>query len=437
MKRIVLFLSVSLIFSLGLAAVPAEGLDIQALIDGAGPGGIVRVPAGSYRVNLVLKAGVILEGEGAEVTVLDGGGVGPVIVADGGGVVKGFTITGGIEGVKASTAPIGVFENIITGNLGSGIRCGGGEAAVVNNLIYGNGGPAGIDVARAFVLAVNNSVCGGRIGLLFWKCPTSTAVNNLVAGCQVGLVRDDESEIEFYNNLLSGNLVALQPSDLPGENFRDQTAVAGCRLEEGSPFRESGVTVEGVSEGLTGGIGALLPAAFPLETYLEVMGGLSGTESGEDSLVEYELLGELGLFRVVTSFARPEFTIASSTASARIEDAVAYDRETQEKLVERVVPDAPPAVEVWGWGGVDYPSEADRYVMESVFTEPESYFASADGRLHFVRETNFPRIRVLIPEGCAVDSLAPEGEIDSETGVVSILNPARTVVEINLTLSTL
>ncbi len=433
-KCAILMLAAGIILGAAAASSRAEELNIQALIDGAVPGEAVLVPAGIYRVNLVLKAGVVLEGAGAETTILDGGGVGPVIVAEGGGVVKGFTITNGIEGVKASGGPAGIFENVITGNSGSGVRVGGGSAVIVNNLISGNRG-AGIDSARAFILAVNNTVCGGERGFGFWKCSGSIAANNLVALSRVGLGRDEESAPEFSNNLLVGNEIDFEPFDFPGANFQEPALAAGCSLDEDSPYRAAGVPVEGIPEELTAGIGALLPAVFPLETYLGIMAAAGSRAPGEQTLVEYELLDEPGIFRVSTFFPRPEFKIASSTEATRIEDPIAVDRESGERLIERLVADEPSAVEVWGWGGVDYPREDDRYVLESFFTKPESYFASLAGQLHFIRETNFARIRVLIPEGYRVETLTPEGEIDSETGAVTILNPARDLVEISLTLS--
>ncbi len=436
MKKTGLFvLSFSLLISLGLTPAPAAGLDIQALIDQAQPGEPVRVPAGNYRVNLLLKAGVVLEGAGAELTVLDGGGVGPVIVAEGGGVIKGFTIRNGIEGVKASGAPVGVFENIITANSGSGIRVGAGSALIANNLISANLGPAGIDAARSYILSVNNTVCGGRAGFSFWKCPGSAAVNNLVAGAETGLLRDEESEPEFENNLFSNTAVDYLPPAPEAENFSQTVVLDGCRLAEDSPFRAAGIPVAGVPEELTAGIGALLPASLPLDSYLGIMAGFNGRGTGEETLVEYELLEEIGVFRVATFFPRPEFKIASSTAATRIADPIAFDRESTDRLIERLVPDEPPAVEVWGWGGVDYPRAADRYVLESIFTKPESYFVSPGGVLRFVRETNFARIRVLVPEGYRVETLSPEGEIDEEAGTVTILNPDRNLIEIDLTLS--
>lgn len=436
-KSGLLFLSLSLLIFPVLAT--ASGLDIQTLIDQAQPGEVVQVPAGAYRVNLVLKAGVVLEGAGSELTILDGGGVGPVIVAEDGGVIKGFTITNGIEGVKISGGPAGVFENIITANSGSGVRVGGGSALIVNNLISDNRGVAGIDGARAHILAVNNTLSGGRAGFSFWICPSSTVVNNMVVSSECGLTVTpagaDNSGFEFYNNLLSGTEVDYSQFSPTGENFSEAGVISVFCLEEDSPYRQSGVAVSAVAQELTGGIGALLPTVFPLETYLQGMQEFRGPDSGERSLVEYELLNEPGVFRVSTFFARPEFKIASSTSSTRIEGPAAYDRETLKELIDRMVNEDPPSVEVWGWGGVDYPRGDDRYVLESFFTKPESYYSDPAGNLHFVRETNFARIRVLIPEGYRVESLAPEGEIDLKTGAVSILNPTRDLIEVNLIFS--
>ncbi|MEA1928262.1 MAG: hypothetical protein U9N73_08640, partial [Candidatus Auribacterota bacterium] len=152
MKKASLVFLLALI--IGIIPICGYSLDIQALIDGAAPGDVISIPAGTYRVNLVLKEGVILEGAGADQTVLDGRGKGPVVVGEAGSIIKGFTITNGIEGVKTAGSLMGVFENIITGNVGSGIRSGGGDCVIINNIISGNIGPAGIDTARSYVLAV-------------------------------------------------------------------------------------------------------------------------------------------------------------------------------------------------------------------------------------------------------------------------------------------
>ncbi len=439
MKKRVLFLVVIGI-SVMMGAIQASGqeLDIQKLIDRAAPGDVIPVPAGTYRVNLILKEGVILEGAGGGLSVLDGGGIGPVIVGEAGSVVKGFTITKGIEGVKLSGRLMGVFENIITGNIGSGIRSGGGDCVIINNIISGNLGPAGIDTARSYVLAVNNTICGGQSGLLFWKSTRSKVANNVVGFSEVGATRDEESAPDIFNNIFWGNGEDFLPEPPEGENlFQDPELlmeVGVCRLQEDSPAAILGVPIAGLPEELTAGIG-VSPVSFSLPIYLGIMETAAARALGWKPLVEYELLEEIGSFSVTTSFVHPDFTVGSSTASTSIEEIKAFDRESLDTLIERLVTDEPPSVEVRSWGGINYPREKDRYVMDSVFIKPESYYSDQAGRLHFVRKTSFARIKVAIPEGYAVESLAPEGEIYIEEGVISILNPVQALIEINLVLS--
>ena len=65
--------------------------DLQALVDDAPAGSTVRVPAGSYRVHLVLDKPLELVADGE--VYLDGGGIGSVVTVTGDDVsVRGFTV---------------------------------------------------------------------------------------------------------------------------------------------------------------------------------------------------------------------------------------------------------------------------------------------------------------------------------------------------------
>jgi Periplasmic copper-binding protein (NosD) len=441
MKKVAMsFLFVSY-FALIMGILPVSGysLDIQALIDGAAPGDVISVPAGTYRVNLVLKEGVILEGAGADQTVLNGRGKGPVVVGEAGSIIKGFTITNGIEGVKTAGSLMGVFENIITGNVGSGIRSGGGDCVIINNIISGNIGPAGIDTARSYVLAANNTICGGQSGLLFWKSPRSTITNNVVGFSEVGAARDEESSPEISNNIFWGNDENFLPAAPDGENLYVDplllTESGVCRLTEDSPSAELGIAIDGLPEELTVGVGCRLAVFLPLEIYSSLMEKVRGETLQAKPLVTYELLDTVGSFRVTTSFPQPDFTVTSSSNSTGIEDVEAYDSASLDNLIDELISDDPPAVNVRRWGGVAYPCQPDRYVMDSIFVKPESYFLDEDGNLKFLRQTNFARIRIAIPESYEVTSVIPEVEIDDEIGMISILNPEQSLIDIALTLS--
>ncbi|AKJ01860.1 right-handed parallel beta-helix repeat-containing protein [Archangium gephyra] len=80
--------------------VPAEYATIQAAIDAAKPGEVVRVLPGTYFEHVKLKRGVHLQGSGASVTLLDGQqGALPLVDLSNapGSVVSGFTFQGVTE----------------------------------------------------------------------------------------------------------------------------------------------------------------------------------------------------------------------------------------------------------------------------------------------------------------------------------------------------
>ncbi len=132
---------------------------------------------------------------------------------------------------------------------------------------------------------------------------------------------------------------------------------------------------------------------------------------------------------------RPDFTVTSSSNSTGIEEVEAYDSASQEELINELITDDPPAVKVTSGESLSYPLQPDRYVMDSIFVKPESYFFDGEGNLKFLRQTNFARIRIIIPEGYRVTSLTPAPEEETPPGIISILNPDQSLIEINLTLS--
>src|SRR3954468_16814488 len=77
--------------------VPQDYSTIQAAIDAAPQDATVVVAPGNYRENLLIHRSITLRSDrGARLTVIDGGGVGPVVVAVGTGAelltIDGFTI---------------------------------------------------------------------------------------------------------------------------------------------------------------------------------------------------------------------------------------------------------------------------------------------------------------------------------------------------------
>ncbi len=437
MKKTVASIILTGIFiSAFVTAGPARGMDIQELIDRAAPGEVVGVPAGTYRGNFRLKEGVILEGSGSDETVLDGCLSGPVIDCLGGGVVKGVRIVNGLIGVKAEAGVTGVFDCVFSGNIGAAVRCGGGGCVLINNAVTG---AVGFDLARAYGLIVNNTITAGEIGLKYWRCARSTVVNNIVAGANDAVWGENDSAAGIYSNIFWNNRRLFSGVEVTGDNeyldplcSRDGLGV--YRLGDNSPALDLGTPIAGLPEELTTAVGTLLPREFPLEGYLATMEAVKGLAAAGDPLVTYTLLSDSGYFGVDTRFDRPDFIIVSSSESTPVTEIAAYDSLEEEVLRERYVPDDPPQIEVAGWEGVEYEPEPDRYVMESVFYRPESYYFDREGNLRFLRETTFARIRVIPPEGYRIESFSPEGEVSPEDGSLSILNPTQSRIAINLLL---
>jgi len=129
---------------------------IQDAVNDASTGAVIQVLAGEYLGNITLKSGVVLQGAGAESTIIRGTGTGSVVTSidvDSTAKIDGFTITGGRAESFPDNPRGGGFYNYnssptisnitITGNYasfsGGGIYNGNGSAPTISNtIISGN-----------------------------------------------------------------------------------------------------------------------------------------------------------------------------------------------------------------------------------------------------------------------------------------------------------
>ena len=134
---------------------PGWGVDhfaqIQDGINAAGTDDTVMVAAGTYAENITVNSahnGLTLQGEGAAVTIIDGGGSGTVVHLNNfdGGVLSGFTIRNGSAGdgggINCESSDSTITSNIITGNAadlnGGGVYVDGGSPTIINNVLTDN-----------------------------------------------------------------------------------------------------------------------------------------------------------------------------------------------------------------------------------------------------------------------------------------------------------
>jgi len=124
---------------------------IQDGINAAGAGDTVMVAEGTYYENITLDSGhngLTLQGAGADVTIIDGGGSGSVIDLNDfdGGTINGFTIRNGSAseggGINCDSSDSIITSCVITGNVadlnGGGVYVAGGSPTILNNVLTDN-----------------------------------------------------------------------------------------------------------------------------------------------------------------------------------------------------------------------------------------------------------------------------------------------------------
>lgn len=205
--------------------VPQQFPTIQGAINAAADGDTVIVAPGTYAENLQISRPLTLRSSaGAESTVIDGGGLGPVIVAQGSGAeaitIAGFTITNGVNGftvpggnagaagIHAASVSITIRDNIVRNNegcLGNGIATLAAAATIQHNQVVDNTRRAECDGAD-----------GGGIFLRVDGATPSLVANNLVARHRIG-GRGAGIAVQAMNGVtIRDNLIADNHADAEG-----------------------------------------------------------------------------------------------------------------------------------------------------------------------------------------------------------------------------
>ncbi len=232
----------------GTDAPPADGSvahpygTVQKGITMASSGDTVRVGAGIFRGDIVMKSGVSLLGAGAESTTLMGSGSEVVIYAEelgGGEFVSRFTITGGKGHAGGGIYCVGaddltISENHIIGNAsfndGGGIHSVESTVTITGNLIVNNtaaqmGG--GISAVRGSpwintnIVAANSAGSVGGGGIACADCEPLIAGNELTGNWTTaagssggGILCQQPSDPEILDNTITGNRSAYRGGGL-------------------------------------------------------------------------------------------------------------------------------------------------------------------------------------------------------------------------------
>lgn len=227
-----LLILVSTVFStLSHAAfinVPAEYKAIQPAVNSAKPGDTVLVGPGKYKGNIKLKEAIILQGAGADSTVIEGDGNSSVIEGAKGAVVEGFTITGsgkkgtiGVTmdaGIICNNAPMTIANNRITGN-NSGLNLYYSPSNVINNEISGSA-VYGIYLAYSDSLVSNNVITGSKSHGIYNSYSNPEIINNTIASNFTGIF-SEVSRVVVKNNVITNNTDAgIRWAEFIGSQYR-------------------------------------------------------------------------------------------------------------------------------------------------------------------------------------------------------------------------
>ena len=235
---------------------------IQGAIDAATSGDTVRVGPGHYLEHIVMKDGVKLVGAGADLSVIDAGGSGIVVMCASNALLDGFTITGGNNttifdfgylggGIKCKNiADTTISHNVIKynqipeqGAMGAGLYAGGTRISILDNVFRLNtggyydafaGDVAGGDGGGLYVSGSQGSIARNRImdnlageGGGIFTGVDGTVTDNLIAknevttfggytGGGITVWGGSGPTLQITNNTIADNFNGLLPGNISG-----------------------------------------------------------------------------------------------------------------------------------------------------------------------------------------------------------------------------
>ena len=193
--------------------VPDDFTTIQAAIDAAEAGDVVRVSAGTYVETLRLRPGISVLGAGAGTTVIDSTSDNVVKCADN-TVISGFTISGGNNGVFVPDSTSATVEQCVISENSTGILAIG-ATTISRNMITRN--VIGILVTGPSSVIANNVVVYNRgedaIGIALLETGAQVVNNTVDANELAGIYAIAPEEgplptLDIRNNVVSNNGVA-------------------------------------------------------------------------------------------------------------------------------------------------------------------------------------------------------------------------------------
>jgi parallel beta-helix repeat protein len=195
----------------------ADFTHIQDAIDNASAGDTILVYSGTYYENIILKDGVKVQGEGADVTSIDGNRKGVVVFMANNSTLHGFRVTGGgldwqiaisrcairsADTIYTGRVNVEIAYNIIEDNW-SPLCASGSDLRFHHNIVVNNQGTVELYTFGS-ALIENNIFAGNGGALELWNF-SGSIINNMIVENGNGIELCHGSSPEIKNNVVAGN----------------------------------------------------------------------------------------------------------------------------------------------------------------------------------------------------------------------------------------
>lgn len=240
--------------------VPGDYPTIQAGIDAAVYGDVVMVAADEYFEEITLKAGVVVQGAGEGLSIINGGGnSGDVVRAIGNDITSsarftGFTVTGAISGGGMpgggglfcnSGASPEICNNRFEGN-DFGIATWNGAGPLVHNNVIVDNNYNGVSISSRPEL-INNTISYNNTGIYDSGGYRPPIMNNVIThnttrgiGCTNASVPTDFSYNDVWGNGQDYYNCSPGPGDISEDPLFVDAGGGDYHLDTGSPCIDAG-----------------------------------------------------------------------------------------------------------------------------------------------------------------------------------------------------